>query len=180
MADQDRIKGWLTDSERRGHFDMGRMEEYAKYIGNHFFDADAKRFFRSRIMDAAYFGRNRTLFVTSEQFVDGRGNKADRLYTVRAACIDNGDGILGLHTDDVGGFQAYKTSRQAHAAAARIAQEETDREPTEQEAAIAARAQADIDEKEVAAEVRRAYWTPEAVAARKEAYDAHMAKFAPV
>lgn len=50
--------------------------------GMHFFDADSKRFFRSRIGSTVYEGPGGVYFVTSEQF-EFRGRSAPRKYTVR-------------------------------------------------------------------------------------------------
>lgn len=70
--------------------------------GQHFFDADTMRFFRSRVGDKVYGGR---YFITSEQFDD----EAPRLYTIREA-MPNG------HIEDASEFQAYRTRAQAQAA----------------------------------------------------------------
>ena len=82
--------------------DMGEVEEANRLAGHHFFDADTKRFFRSRIGENVYSGG---FFVTSE-----KGPNMQRRYTVRQA-MPNGT------IDTFGEFQQYTTGAQAHAAA---------------------------------------------------------------
>jgi hypothetical protein len=84
--------------------------------GGHFFDADTKRFFRSRIGDRTYCGPGGIYFTTSEQFVGSGGYVAPRRYSVRRFDAENPRSI-----DDVGGFQAYATAATARAAALRAA-----------------------------------------------------------
>lgn len=67
--------------------------------GNHFFDADTLRFFRSRIAPGVIAGR---LFITSEQFEDSTGERHERRYTVRVA-TDHGT------IEDVSEFQQFAT-----------------------------------------------------------------------
>jgi len=87
-------------------WDMRDVEEASSRGGYHFFDADAKRFFSSRIGKTLYGGR---YFVTSEQFHGSDGYTAPRLYTVREI---RDDGSVW----DIGEFQQYETSREAVAA----------------------------------------------------------------
>jgi hypothetical protein len=55
----------------------------------HFFDPQAKRFFRSRVGAVIEYNREGPIyFLTSEQFVDSRGNKAPRKYTARVMGAD--------------------------------------------------------------------------------------------
>lgn len=85
--------------------------------GGSFFDADAMRFFDSRVHDAVYGGR---FFVTSEQFVQSDGTKHPRRYSVRE--IDAAGSVW-----TVGTFQQYATSREAHAAARDLASDDAQR-----------------------------------------------------
>lgn len=59
------------------------IERAADRAGSHFFDRDTKRFFRSRILPDAFHGTGGCYFVTSEQFVDSMGRKAERGFTIR-------------------------------------------------------------------------------------------------
>lgn len=96
--------------------DMRRANSDA---GAHFFDADTIRFFRSRIGNV-YAGR---IFTTSEQFVSPTC-EGPRRWTVRVMHDDGYTGDLlepGVEQYGTGGFQAYETHEQAHAAALRWA-----------------------------------------------------------
>lgn len=78
--------------------------------GRHFFERDTLRFFKSRVSDRTYPAADgRTFFVTSE-----RHRNDPRRYTVRVTRD-------GADIDTVGGFQAYRDARTAHAAAAYFA-----------------------------------------------------------
>ena len=81
---------------------MNQIEEANRYAGQHFFDPDTMRFFKSRISAHVYYGR---IFVTSE-----KGPDEIRRYTVRR---QRRNGSM----DTLGEFQGYATSRQAHKAA---------------------------------------------------------------
>ena len=59
------------------------IEQAADRAGSHFFDRSTKRFFRSRILSDAFHGNGGCYFVTSEQFEDSRGHRAERGYTIR-------------------------------------------------------------------------------------------------
>ena len=74
-----------------------------RVYSGHFFDADTKRFFRSRIGETVYGGR---YFITSEQF----DSRSPRLYTVREVSAD------GQNITTVGDFQQHATRAQALAA----------------------------------------------------------------
>ena len=65
--------------------------------GSHFFDADAMRFFNSRLETGGFEVNAGTVFITSEQFDD----ETPRLFTVRL--FHNGS------VTDIGGFQRHKT-----------------------------------------------------------------------
>ena len=71
-----------------------------KAIGNHWFERDTMRFFKTRIESGLIAGHR---FITSEKGPDGV-----RRYSVREACPD---GTI----DTVGEFQAYRTRDQARA-----------------------------------------------------------------
>jgi hypothetical protein len=86
--------------------DMDDVRRANRNAGLYFFEVGAARFFRSRIGTTLYGGR---YFVTSEQFVDGRGNAAPRRYTVREVGPDGG-------IDTVGEFQAYESGAAARRA----------------------------------------------------------------
>lgn len=83
----------------------------------HFFDSSSMRFFRSRIGQNAYMTPNPYihLFVTSEQFVDSRGNSGKRLYSVRKYDSRTSDIV------SIGDFQEYRTARAANKAAKELA-----------------------------------------------------------
>ena len=92
-------------------YDLALIKTANQQHGGHFFSAGALRFFRSRVSEKVHQGPGGVYFVTSEQF-DAR---SPRRYTVRR--FDPGS--RGI--DTVGKFQQHATSRQAHAAAARLA-----------------------------------------------------------
>jgi hypothetical protein len=162
MPGQDFVKGRLTDSERRGHFSsIEAIKAFADFAANHFFEPAAMRGFASRVLDGVYHGINCTYFVTSERFVPSRGAPDPRKYTIRKVKVDLGDGRLGCFIDTVGSngglsFGEFKNARQARAAICRLTDEEEARDMTEEEAAIAARAEADIAEKRAASKKRNA------------------------
>jgi hypothetical protein len=84
----------------------------------HFFDADAKRFFNSRIGYATFQTNNPfiTLFVTSEKYVSRDERYSEpRLYSIRS--YDSRTRSVST----VGEFQEYKTSRAAARDAVRYA-----------------------------------------------------------
>lgn len=85
----------------------------------HFFDSSSMRFFRSRIGQNAYMTPNPYihLFVTSEQFVDSRGNSGKRLYSVRKYDSRTSDIV------SIGDFQEYANARAANKAAKELALE---------------------------------------------------------
>lgn len=82
--------------------------------GGHFFDADSKRFFSSRIGSTAYCSQDGfAFFVTSER----RGFRdTSRGFTVRIATTHDGD----MH-GDFGGFNAFVSRSAADRAARRLA-----------------------------------------------------------
>lgn len=87
----------------------------ARSRGSHFFDPDARRYFRSRILSDVYGGR---FFVTSEQFRDVWGSVEPRRYTVREV-ISTQDSF----TINAIEFQAFASANEAKAAAKKLAEE---------------------------------------------------------
>ena len=79
--------------------------------GGHWFDADALRFFGSRISDTLYGGR---FFVSSEQDRNGSAWDGARRYTVREA-------LPGGRIETVGQFGMFDTRREAVAFARQCA-----------------------------------------------------------
>jgi len=73
-----------------GVWDMYEIKRANVAAGWHFFEPGTLRFFRSRIGETVYQGPGGVYFVTSEQFEDSRGNRAERLYTVRQFFPDSG------------------------------------------------------------------------------------------
>ena len=88
------------------------MELRNKQAGQHWFDADAKRFFASRISEPVYPTPDgaKVYFVSSERY-----EREPRMYTVRVMDWDTGS------VDTVGEFQEYKTSAAARKVAAQLA-----------------------------------------------------------
>lgn len=83
-------------------------------VGNYWFEPDTMRFFSSRVHSTIYIpndGAGVAYFVTSEKPPHAR-----RAYSVRRANVDGS-------IDTVGEFCGYRTGRQAHAEAARIAEQ---------------------------------------------------------
>lgn len=80
--------------------------------GNHWFEPDTMRFFRTRICDGGMVHAGR-FFVTSEKN-SGMGYDYPRLYTVR---VGHDDGTIGT----MGDFQQYASRTVAIAAAKRYA-----------------------------------------------------------
>lgn len=72
--------------------------------GGHFFDADSKRFFNSRIGDTTWTDDKMWYFITSEKF----DHKSPRLYSIRGWTPENPRNI-----ERVSEFQAFKTRAQA-------------------------------------------------------------------
>ena len=86
------------------HYYIEDIQTEAEKAGSHFFDADTKRFFNSRICETTYTDGSLWYFVTSEKY----DYKSSRLYTVRSWTPEN-----PRNFDDVSGFQAFKTKAQA-------------------------------------------------------------------
>src|SRR4051794_21862147 len=97
----------ITDSYGREHTLPGpfhtieAMKRANEDSGRFFFTPGTMRFFRSRIAPGVIAGR---MFITSEQFEDSSGERAERRYTVRLMG-DDGD------TADVSDFQEFATLR---------------------------------------------------------------------
>ena len=80
--------------------------------GYHFFEANALRFFNSKISSTVYQGEGGVFFVTSEQFVPTDGSPPyPRMFTVRRFMPETGD----VRTAST--FQEFKTVEEARAAA---------------------------------------------------------------
>lgn len=95
-------------------YTLDQIKEANARAGGHWFEPGALRFFASRISDRVHCGPGGIFFVSSEQFRSSRGN-GPRLYSVREFHPDTG------RVETVGEFQAYKSGRAAHAAAAEMA-----------------------------------------------------------
>ena len=58
--------------------------------GRHWFDRSSMRFFRTKLPRYGYRANDGTIyFVTSEQFVDSRGNADPRRYSVRKMTVNH-------------------------------------------------------------------------------------------
>lgn len=90
---------------------MADVKRANREHGHYFFEPDTLRFFDSRVGRTLYGGR---YFVTSEQFHDGRGYSAPRMYTIREA-LPSGE------IKTVGEFQEYETSAEANRVARQLA-----------------------------------------------------------
>ncbi len=64
------------------YYTIEDIERRNKEVGQHFFDADTKRFFSSRISETVYQGPGGIFIVTSEQF-QGTTHTEPRKYTPR-------------------------------------------------------------------------------------------------
>jgi hypothetical protein len=100
-----------TTEQTVSYRNIDEIAEANRRAGYHFFDADTKRFFNSRVGDAVYGGR---FFVTSEWPGVWDGRTFPREYTVREA---QANGAI----DTVGEFGQYATRQAAHRAAQRMA-----------------------------------------------------------
>jgi len=97
-----------TTYRRRHHEDLARK---AKSVGNHFFSADAMRFFKSQLIEEAFYSNDEGtvwVFGTSE-----KNGSEPRRFTARVArLVKNGDDEW-LDIDYVEGteFQQFGTRR---------------------------------------------------------------------
>ena len=99
---------------------IDEMERANIASGCHYFDASAKRFFRSRIHAEVFHGR---FFIDSIQFVSSRGEKADRQYKIRAV-LDGGQTSSVIARDRAGNWtEDFPSLDSAHRALARLLQE---------------------------------------------------------
>jgi hypothetical protein len=80
---------------------INEMEMANRQGGYHYFDANAKRFFRSRIIPHVIEGR---FFIDSTQFVSSRGEKAAREYKI-VAVLDSGSTSSVIAKDMHGDWQ---------------------------------------------------------------------------
>ena len=95
-------------------YGIQEIREANKVAGQHYFDKDTMRFFRSRVAKVTHSGPGGIFFVTSEQF----DATSPRLFTVRS--FDTATG----HCDTAPGceFQEYKTGDGAHRRAKKLAE----------------------------------------------------------
>lgn len=90
-----------------GRYLIDDVKERSKKGDKHFFDADAMRFFSSRISELAWQKGNDIYFITSEAdkgYIKHKGSI--RAYTVRKSTIEG-------NIDKVSEFQEHATLRQA-------------------------------------------------------------------
>lgn len=99
----------ITDRYGREHALPGpyrtitEIKQANRAAGDHWFDAATLRFFLSRVAPSVIAGR---LFISSEQFKDSTGERAERRYTVRIA-TDHGA------IEDASEFQQFATLDEA-------------------------------------------------------------------
>lgn len=84
--------------------------------GRYFFQPEAMRFFKSRVLSTVFEGPGGIYFITSEQF-----KEEPRAYTVRVFNPKTG----GMESVS-GHFQGCPTARKAHALAAKLAKGEAE------------------------------------------------------
>lgn len=109
-------RGQMPEPKRAGQFvTVRQIRGAARAAGSHWFDPDTMAAFGSRVHQKVYAGR---LFVSSERDPWGAAWDGERRYTVREALPD---GSIAT----VGEFGAFRTAREAHAAAAAIARQVT-------------------------------------------------------
>lgn len=90
---------------------LSEIESASRRAGKHFFDADTRRFFRSRFpSERVYSGAGGVYFVSSERFT-APGGSWPRRYTVRQFHPASGD------VTTAGTFQEYGSQRAAERAA---------------------------------------------------------------
>lgn len=80
-------------------YSVDDLKRCNRYAGQHFFDADTMRFFKSRVSDSLYSGPSGVFFVTSE-----KGPNNVRGYTVRQFDCQNAS------VDTVGPFNELSRS----------------------------------------------------------------------
>ena len=122
----------ITRNERTDNFQIHGVNDIIqvnRFKGSHFFDADAMRFFKSRVSDfiAIDESRGMALFITSEKHdglgLSGRPVNEPRRYTLRYMLMTGKQAgsiyeiAPDIHTDP---FQAFKTAAQAKRAAAKV------------------------------------------------------------
>lgn len=92
----------MTTTSKRGPFStVAEIKAANRELGGHFFDADAMRFFGSKVGQTVIGGR---FFITSEQLMDD-----PRRYTVRAAHDDGTICTVGTFC----AMQAHEAKRYA-------------------------------------------------------------------
>mgnify|MGYP001258754630 FL=1 len=110
----------MTTSTMPYFWRMYQLENHNRNTGHHWFSADSKRFFSSRVQTIPpYKGR---VFVSSEL----GSHQPDRRYTVRCIRPDGGIDTIGPDPD-CGGFQYFGTRQSAHSYAKAYAAENFER-----------------------------------------------------
>lgn len=99
---------------------MDELIEANTSAGYHFFDAETKAFFNSKVHMAAYPIEDGALFVTSEKFTSLALPDGKRRYTIRIACSTPGPYFGRVLT--FGEFQEYTSL----AAARRVIEDHRD------------------------------------------------------
>jgi len=122
----------ITREERTENFQVCGINDIIqinRFEGSHFFDADAMRFFKSRVSDfmAIDESRGMALFITSEKHeglgISGRPINEPRRYTLRYMLMTGKQAgsiyeiAPDIHTDP---FQAFDSVAQAKRAAAKV------------------------------------------------------------
>ena len=106
----------MTDTEQIPTYEsVDAIRRAAIGNGSHFFDADAMRFFGSKVYDDLYAGR---IFITSERDRSGGAWNGIRCYTVRMTGPPRDSGE-GFRLDTLGSFGQFLTLGTARTAAKR-------------------------------------------------------------
>jgi hypothetical protein len=102
-------------SQYRPFSDEYNLARYNRDFGGHWFDPESKRFFRSRVGAIMHGDTPDTwnIFISSERFVDSRGNSERRYYTIRRLTRDGS-------VVNISEFQQYASASGAKRAAARF------------------------------------------------------------
>lgn len=91
---------------------LAEAKRLNKNAGDTWFSPETMRFFNTRIHGGI---RRERFFITSEQFIDSRGNSEPRMYSIRSINWETGQ------VETVGEFQEYKTLEAAKLAITQIA-----------------------------------------------------------
>jgi hypothetical protein len=97
------------------HLSINELEQMMSRAGSHFFDASARRFFRSRIAPSVWAVADGWLFITSEQFETHYPSfrRDARKYTIRKVVIQHDDLTIIEPEGHELGFQKYASLAQA-------------------------------------------------------------------